>query len=140
MSLISNLRGGQQRYMPLLMSKINETMSNAPGYSLTSMAGSSYGTEMYGESEHARSAPTSSVSSPFGTPPLSALEQSQSFGGFSQSLGFGMTTMASNFATTLVATSVSGQVDTPVSGPLQMFADPSVFQGAPAPSRYDSDD
>jgi hypothetical protein len=70
MSLISNLRGGQQKYMPLLLSKINDTMPNGPGYSLTSMASSSHDTDIYGGSEQAGS---SNSSSPYASP-LGGLE------------------------------------------------------------------
>ncbi|PSK57941.1 hypothetical protein B9Z65_9143 [Elsinoe australis] len=87
-SLISNLRGGRQRYLPLLVSKINDTLpSSMPnmGYALSpnpSHASSSYMTagqhgqveEIYDQQAHDShgSGHTSHVASPFGSPPQSA--------------------------------------------------------------------
>lgn len=64
MTLISNLRGGQQRYMPLLMQKINDTMPNAPGYAIPAIPRS----DMYEGSQTHSSAPNSGDSTPFGSP------------------------------------------------------------------------
>lgn len=86
MSLIGTLRGGQQRYMPLLMSKINDTMPNAPGYGFASVAGSSHSTDLYVESEQAGS---SNESSPLESLPFIPLEKqfSHPFGSLSAELG-----------------------------------------------------
>ena len=143
MTLISNLKGGQQRYMPLLMSKINDTMpNNAPGFALTSMAGSSHETDLYGESEHARSLPSSTVSSPFGTPPLSALEQTHSHPNFSSFVqGFEQVSPVASpfFPSTMAVTTGMGFTGMSASAPVQLFSDPSVFQ-FPTMTKYDSDD
>ncbi|CAK4031623.1 sucrose utilization SUC1 [Lecanosticta acicola] len=66
MSLISNLRGGHQRYLPLLMQKVHDTMANTPGYSITAVPPSIRSEEIY-EGSHS-SAPNSGGSSPFGSP------------------------------------------------------------------------
>lgn len=70
MSLISTLRGGQQRYLPLLMSKISETMPAMPlpGYSIPMVPGSTRVEELYDSQSQGQS----SNSTPFGSPPLSA--------------------------------------------------------------------
>ena len=75
-TLISNLRGGQQRYMPLLMSKINEAMPNQPGRSLVPPSARSEMSDMYDgvdSSQATNSGPNSQESTPFGSPPLSAV-------------------------------------------------------------------
>jgi hypothetical protein len=72
MTLISSLRGGQQKYMPLLLTKINDTMPSmpTPGYSITSAPGSSRLDELYESSQENSSGHNSSVTSPFGSPSL----------------------------------------------------------------------
>lgn len=129
--------------MPLLMSKINDTMpNNAPGYALTSMAGSSHETEMYNESEHARSNPSSTVSSPFGTPPLSAVEQnSHPFSNFVHGFEQG-SPVASPFLPLIMATTTFGfpGLTPSASAPVNLYSDPSVFQGFPTMTKYDSDE
>ena len=74
MALISSLRGGQQRYTPLLMAKIGESMPSMPmtGYSFPSMPGNSTIEESYDGSQTHSSGPESSDSTPFGSPPMSA--------------------------------------------------------------------
>jgi hypothetical protein len=136
MSLISRLRGGQQRYMPLLISKINDTMPHAPLYNFNSTAESTYGTDVYGSSEQTRSAPASSVSSPFGTPPLSATEQHMSFGAFQQGVITGLTSTPVEYANAIVTTGFDAEI--PVSAPMQLFSDPTSFPGL-GQVRYDSD-
>lgn len=76
-SLISNLRGGQQKYMPLLQSKISDTMPNAPGYSLPLLApasassGTSDSYDGMDGSHGTESVHKSENSTPFGSPTLS---------------------------------------------------------------------
>jgi hypothetical protein len=67
LSLISTLRGGQQRYLPLLLSKINDTLPQmpTPGFSMVSMpSGRSRIDEIYDSSN-----PASGDSTPFGGSP-----------------------------------------------------------------------
>ena len=68
LSLISTLRGGHQRYLPLLLSKINETLPTMPmpGYNMTSLPAPGRGRidEIYDSSN-----PNSGDTTPFGSPP-----------------------------------------------------------------------
>ncbi|CAD0112806.1 unnamed protein product, partial [Aureobasidium uvarum] len=67
LSLISTLRGGQQRYLPLLLSKINDTLPQmpTPGFSMVSMpTGRGRIDEIYDSSN-----PASGDSTPFGGSP-----------------------------------------------------------------------
>lgn len=71
LSLISTLRGGQQRYLPLLLSKINDTLPNMPmpGYNMvTAPGGRGRIDEIYDSSN-----PNSGDSTPFGSPPPQAV-------------------------------------------------------------------
>lgn len=67
LSLISTLRGGQQRYLPLLLSKINDTLPTMPmpGYSMVSVPGSRGRIDEIYDSSN----PNSGDSTPFGSPP-----------------------------------------------------------------------
>ncbi|KAK4636201.1 putative sucrose utilization protein SUC1 [Fulvia fulva] len=65
MTLISTLRGGQQRYLPLLMQKINDTMPNTSGYTIPAIPPTLRSEEAYDANS---SAPNSSESTPFGSP------------------------------------------------------------------------
>jgi hypothetical protein len=78
MSLISSLRGGQQRYLPLLISKINECMPSMPlpGYTIPAVPGNTRIEEIY---EGHSSATTSNDTTPFGSPPLDAIPNPQGF-------------------------------------------------------------
>ena len=130
MTLISNLRGGQQRYTPLLVSKINDTMPDM-GYALApSMTDST--------SQHGVSRSNSNESS-FGSPPLSALDSQTSPFGFPQDLGVDVSSTASMFAGAASSTAsmfASAMIsnhgieygDMAASGPTQMFVNPLVFQ------------
>lgn len=67
LAVISTLRGGQQRYLPLLLSKINETLPAmpTPGYSMVQVPGGRGRIdELYDSSN-----PNSGDSTPFGSPP-----------------------------------------------------------------------
>jgi len=76
MSLISSLRGGQQRYMPLLISKVNEAMPQMPthGFSMGLNMGppSRLGMEDFYDSASQGHAHSSTDSTPFGSPPISS--------------------------------------------------------------------
>ena len=136
MTLISGLRGGQQRYMPLLLSKMNDTMPNAPNYSLPSLPSSST-SDVYDGSQHANSDPDSSNSTPFGSPPMNAVGQHpQFFSSFQQELGISETSTPSGFPLPVMSTSVD-YGDLTVSSSLQMFQE-TAFQTSPAHTKFDS--
>ncbi|TKA71511.1 hypothetical protein B0A49_06877 [Cryomyces minteri] len=76
LSLISTLRGGQQRYLPLLVTKINDTIPSMSGYGLPMSLPSNRIEEVY--DNHSRSSDhTSSNTTPFGSPPGSSLNSRQ---------------------------------------------------------------
>ncbi|EME88375.1 uncharacterized protein MYCFIDRAFT_127068 [Pseudocercospora fijiensis CIRAD86] len=100
MTLISTLRGGQQRYMPLLMQKINDSMPNT-GYALPAIPPSLRSEEVY-DGSHS-SAPTSHDSTPFGSP-LSAGAQPFGYGEFS-------VTSAIQYPRTTEAGPMSNEID-----------------------------
>ncbi|KAK5171705.1 uncharacterized protein LTR77_003341 [Saxophila tyrrhenica] len=138
MSLISTLRGGQERYMPLLLSKINDTMPNAPGYALNSVATSSHEEEMYDRSEAAGS---SSGSSGFGSPPLRVPEQQRSntFNGFTADYAPALNANVSQSFAQPLATTNLDYLDLPLTtAPFQMFAEPLVFPEVSGHVSYDS--
>ena len=80
-TLISTLRGGQQRYLPLLLSKINETVPSMtmPAYATPALSGSAGFDGLYDGSQSQSSAPNSEGSTPFQSPSLSSACP-QSFG------------------------------------------------------------
>jgi len=132
MSLISTLRGGQQRYLPLLLSKINDSMPSmpTPGYSLPVALHNTRVDELYEGSQTHSSAPTSGESSPFGSPPLSAVGPSQVYRFQPTSSGFPPAT------TTTTGAQYS---DLSVSAPMQPFSDPALhgFPGGSEHLKYD---
>jgi hypothetical protein len=72
MTQISGLRGGNQRYMPLLLSKINDAMPSmpTPGFSLPIMPASSRLDELWDSNSASQGhTQSSSASTPFGSPP-----------------------------------------------------------------------
>jgi len=76
-TLISTLRGGQQRYTPLLLAKISLSMPSTPltpSYSFPAMSSASFTAEdlLYDGSQEQSSEAESRDSTPFGSPPLSA--------------------------------------------------------------------
>jgi len=74
MNLISSLRGGQQRYMPLLLAKVNEAMPQMPthGYSIPMGPPSRLGMDDLYDSASQGHAHSSTASTPFGSPPVSS--------------------------------------------------------------------
>ncbi|KAL2357059.1 hypothetical protein BJ546DRAFT_427073 [Cryomyces antarcticus] len=76
LSLISTLRGGQQRYLPLLVAKINDTIPSMSGYGLPMSLPSNRIEEVYDNHSHS-SNPTSNNTTPFGSPPGSSLNSQQ---------------------------------------------------------------
>ncbi|KAK5132996.1 hypothetical protein LTR08_008283 [Meristemomyces frigidus] len=135
MSLISTLRGGQQRYIPLLLTKINDTMPSMPtlGYALPAVPGSSRLEDIYGGSQTNSSAPTSGESSPFCSPPLSS----------ASARAFGFPDMArppipTSFPS-VISTGMSYS-DLTVSAPMQMYQDPTMhgYPGPRAPTKYET--
>lgn len=88
LSTISTLRGGRQRYFPLLIAKINETLPSmaTPGYTIPAIpSASGILEEMYDARSQPRSSnPNSNDTTPFGSPPLGAtFPQPFSFAGLS---------------------------------------------------------
>ena len=129
MTLISSLRGGQQRYMPLLLSKINDTMPNAPNYSLPSLPSSA--SDIYDGSQHTNSDPDSSDSTPFGSPPMSAIGQQPSFfSTFQHELGISESSTPSSFPLPAMTTNVD-YGDLTVSTSMQMFQESTFSTSAP---------
>nr|POE77600.1 putative sucrose utilization protein suc1 [Quercus suber] len=137
MSLIGTLRGGQQRYLPLLLAKIDAmppTTMGSPGYVLPAVPALSRLEEIYDEHN---SAPTSGESSPFGSPPLSAIgEPAYPF----QDLGLGHAPRSSAFTPASVTDSQFANVTS--SAPLQMYQAPSLmgFSGTSMPMKYEAGD
>ncbi|WPG98006.1 Hypothetical protein R9X50_00079000 [Acrodontium crateriforme] len=114
MSLISNLRGGHERYLPLLISKINDTMPTmpTPGYALPAPipGGSSRVSELFDEhSVHTKS----TDSTPLGSPPMSAISGDFNF----NSLDVGRSTASPAFPVTMTTGMQFG--DLTVSAPIQ---------------------
>lgn len=76
-SLVSKLRGGQQRYLPLLVSKINDTLPSSIPASLSDIRDHDSGRVEERYDSHSQSQPrssneTSAVTTPFGSPLQSA--------------------------------------------------------------------
>jgi hypothetical protein len=72
-SLISSLRGGQSRYLPLLQTKLSEVL---PSYQLPLHPSlSSNRLDVYGDHSQAASASRSNEATPFETPPPIAIRQ-----------------------------------------------------------------
>jgi hypothetical protein len=72
-SLISSLRGGQSRYLPLLQAKLSEVL---PSYQLPLHPSlSSNRLDVYGDHSQSASAPRSNEGTPFETPPPMAIRQ-----------------------------------------------------------------
>ncbi|KAK5676497.1 hypothetical protein LTS10_010798 [Elasticomyces elasticus] len=73
MCIISGLRGGQEKYAPLLLAKIHESMPSMPmpGYTFANVPANLTTEEIYDGSQEHSSGPSSSNSTPFGSPPLS---------------------------------------------------------------------
>lgn len=72
LSIISSLRGGRQRYFPLLLSKINDTLPSMPlhGYSLTANPGHPHSVCAFDSQSQAHSSnPNSNDSTPYCSPP-----------------------------------------------------------------------
>lgn len=142
-TLISNLRGGQQKYMPLLLSKINETMPNAPGYNLPlPQPSTSSGTpDMYEGVESGRdtrSGPNSEESTPFGSPPLSVTSgQPNPFPQLARDAD--LTSPVSAGFPDLGQSIRAGGTGLSTSGSVPMFGD-TIFQSSADPSvKYESD-
>lgn len=81
-SLVTTLRGGAERYLPLLITKINDTLYNAcpVGYTLCQPLGNTRVQHVHSETQQLGSAPTSSESTPFSTPPIGPISVAQTYG------------------------------------------------------------
>lgn len=121
--------------MPLLISKFNDTMPNAPSFALSSIAANSRVSEIYGESQEASSTSNSNTSTPFGSPTLSDIGQ-QSQGFFQQEMALGGSSTPSGFPTPMMATSADYGVN--VSAPMY-FPDSANYQGASPTLKFEPD-
>lgn len=119
--LISKLRGGQQRYIPLLASKIHDCMPTPMSYGLPFVPATSNGTF----SDAATSSSSSESPTRFGSPPFSDTDNPQSavLSVFNPDLGFETSPTASGFPSGIFTTSVDYS-DIVVSAPMQMLSDP----------------
>lgn len=78
MSLLSSLRGGQSRYLPLLQNKMSEVLPNLQlpiqqslsQQSLSAARSELSRLDLYGEPSASSSTPVSQEVSPYGTPPV----------------------------------------------------------------------
>ncbi|KAF2719390.1 hypothetical protein K431DRAFT_305265 [Polychaeton citri CBS 116435] len=141
MSLISTLRGGTQRYLPLLISKINETMPQftTPGYSIPMVPGGPRVEELFeGQSQTHSSAPNSGHTTPFGSPPISAVGTNgpQTFG--FQDMNLNRDSTRGGFSAPITSTPQYG--DMTASAPMQVYQDESMqgFPGAAGRSKFDT--
>jgi len=126
-SLISTLRGGQQRYLPLLLSKINETVPSMtmPVYATPAFSESAGIDGLYDGSQSQSSAPNSEESTPFESPSLSSACP-QSFGFPDMSV-----TSSPTSAGFPAGVAIGGQyADLTVPTHLHMYQDPAM-QGYP---------
>lgn len=72
MTLISSLRGGQQRYMPLLLAKVHEAMPQLPTHGYSIPMAPPPAADLYDSAGSQGHAHSSTASTPFGSPPLSS--------------------------------------------------------------------
>lgn len=148
MTLISTLRGGQQRYLPLLVAKINDTMPQmaTPGYGMPMLTrGSTLDDDFCdGNSQSTRShgsAPNSNNSTPFGSPPLSAVVGQQPFTNFSQQLNMNLSPTTTTFPNMMTAGVQYGDMSASIS--MEGMFNDQMMQGYPGtsgPSKYDTGD
>lgn len=119
MTLISTLRGGQQRFLPLLMQKIDDTMPNTPGYAIPAIPPSLRSEEVY-DGSHS-SAANSHESTPFGSPLSAGIPP---YSGYSD----------------LAVTNALQQFPAPTSLPVPAtdIYDPSAAYGMPSEHKYES--
>lgn len=138
MSLISTLRGGQQRYLPLLLAKISDTVPSMPmsmpGYAVPAAPGSSMVDELYEGSQTQSSAPNSGESTPFGSPPSGAID-SQAFG-FAE-MGMGPSSTSAAFPVAMM-TGIQ-YCDLATSAALQIMQDSAMhgYPEAAGPTKYE---
>lgn len=143
-TLISSLRGGQQKYMPLLLSKIHDTMPNAPAYNLPlPPASSSPGTsDLYDGvdgSQDPHSGPNSTESTPFGSPPLSATSQQPNpFARFTQDVDL-TSPVSAGFPDLSLPQNVDGGLGAPPAALHGMYSDGLLQNAADPIIKYESD-
>ncbi|GAB1739500.1 hypothetical protein D0862_08902 [Hortaea werneckii] len=138
MSLISTLRGGQQRYMPLLLSKINEAMPSlpTPGYAIPAIPSGSRVEELYDSSNPHSSAPTSGDSTPFDSPSLGPVGP-HGFDFPDMGVPVAPAPTSAGFPPVM---STGGQFnDISVSAPMQMFPDSMhAYAGTAGPTKFET--
>ncbi|KAK5111124.1 hypothetical protein LTR62_005323 [Meristemomyces frigidus] len=127
LNLISNLRGGQQKYLPPLLTKINDSLPSMPmpGYALPPRV-----EDIYDSSQTHSSGPDSGVSSPFGSPPAGAP-------GLPAPLNFPFPENVAGFPITTAPSSVP-YTDMTHAVPMHMYQD-MVLQGYPG-MKYETGD
>ena len=125
--LISKLRGGQQRYLPLLVTKIGDTMPCVPGYSLPlpfiPSRESSGLSEAYERSSVQSSPPLSGI----GSPPMSAIGPAPpGFGTFQHEMGADSPATLNTFQNLVMSAGISyGEIS--LSGAVPVFEEPEVY-------------
>ena len=124
MSLISTLRGGQQRYMPLLLAKISESMPSLtiPAYALPAplSRGSSYEDGFEDHTQAPSSGPDSGVTSPYGSP----LSAPAGFG--FQDLNLTPATSVGGYVGPMTTSMQYSDLTVSAPGPLHMYQDPAM--------------
>lgn len=134
--LISKLRGGQQRYMPLLTSKIHDTMPTTISYSLPLVPATSTSTM----SDAVTTSSSSESPTNFGSPPFSDVDNPQSavLSVFNPELGFETSPPPSGFPHSIFTTSMDYS-DITVSAPPQMFSDSDIYDQTDSVLKFDPD-
>lgn len=135
--LITKLRGGQQRFMPLLTAKIHDTMPPAISYSLPLVPATSTSTM---SDDAAISTSSSDSPTRFGSPPFSDVDNPQSavLSVFNPELGFATSPPASGFPHGIFTTGIEYS-DMTVSAPAQLFSDSDIYDQNESILKFDPD-
>lgn len=138
-TLISNLRGGQLKYMPLLLAKMNDTMPNAPAYNLPPPSASSGASDLYEDGMQNPRHLHSETSTPFGSPSIAMTgEQPNPFARFTQEINLTSPVSASFAGIPNVSQIADGGLSG--SAPAQMYIEEPIFQSTEDPlMKYESD-
>lgn len=117
--------------MPLLISKITETLPNPPAYSLpiSTETGSPRVSELYDGSQDARGdASISDGSTPFHSPPLSAgVPQMPQFSAFQQEMGLGDSQGSSPFPHVIMTTGIEYGDMTVSAASMEVFPGTAIY-------------
>lgn len=133
-NLISKLRGGEQRYLPLLTSKIQETMPTSMGLTLPPLPINTTSTR----SEATTSPSSGHASTPFESPHFSNSESHlSSFGSFSPSATLSPSGLSGGFQNIAVTNAVEyGSAGT--SAPMQMFTNAAGYHSPDGILKFES--